>query len=127
MVYPTITRQLYLCGVCALALFGMASSADASTVENYVSVQADSGTTGQSMISTQTIINGRVVEAVTKHGTGTIEYHSTLHTNSPAVAHVSSTVATSTTAQRALLQALIHQLYQYVLLLTQRLEQAGQQ
>lgn len=113
--------------VTALVWFCVAANADASTVENYVSVSANSGNNGVSTIHSQTIINGHVIEDVTKTGTGSITYHNSSATDEqPTVVTIATTSSTATdTAQRATLAALLTQLRHYVALLNTLMEQAA--
>jgi predicted component of type VI protein secretion system len=111
-----------------LTVFGVWQIAEASQVENSVSVSASSGSGGSSVIQSKTVINGKVVEDVTKTGTGAIEYHSTSYSDGSntvvtdaTTGMASTTASTTSTNERAQLQALVTQLRQYVALLIQLL------
>ena len=108
-----------------LTWFGVAAMTQASSVENYVSVSANSNNAnGTAVIHSQTIVNGKVIENVTRTGTDSIEYHSTPLASDQATIETAATasVATTTAAERAALQTLITKLHQYVALLTQLLQ-----
>lgn len=89
------TARAVVCALAAFAVFAVPGLllAESASVSNTVSVSSDGGT---SYSSIQTEINGKVVEDIESHESGTISSH-TVVTGTTSETYSSSTITTNTT------------------------------